>query len=213
MSKLWQQPFQAHFKSLFRIFEEQYPGMPVVKMALNGGQYHMLEPLLLFDEYKCTGHEPFTMVLLQPAYEWIDKLLFVLRWTMVGIAQTVPKIVTNKCDNSCPKEISQNKSTPILPLRPTSNQLPTENNTKHNRSSVECWPKIDQCREVVMFWSSLHHSTLPPTPAKWPSNRGSYDARCRLRNGPLWSANPWHLQSLWTQSRNHIPHKFTLLMA
>jgi hypothetical protein len=43
--------------------------MPVVKMALNGGQYHMLEPLLLFDEYKCTGHEPFTMVLLQPAYE------------------------------------------------------------------------------------------------------------------------------------------------
>ena len=62
-------PFQAHFKSLFRIFEEQYPGMPVAKMALNGGQYHMLEPLLLFDEYKCTGHEPFTMVLLQPAYE------------------------------------------------------------------------------------------------------------------------------------------------
>ena len=116
-------PFQAHFKSLVGIFEEQYPGMPVAKMAPNGGQYHMLERLLLFDEYKCTEHEPSTRVLLQPASEWIDKPLFVLRWTMVGIAQTVPNLVTNKYGNPCPKEIFQNEFIHILPLQPTSSRI------------------------------------------------------------------------------------------
>jgi hypothetical protein len=61
----------------------------------------MVATFLLPDVNKHTEHEPFTMVLLQPASERIDKPLFVLGWTMVGIAQTFPNLVTKKFGNPC----------------------------------------------------------------------------------------------------------------